>query len=39
MIKDLIDGLHHQEQIRNGNYQPSMTELMVTGVHAYHNLA
>ena len=39
MIQDLIDGLHHQEQIRNGNdHQPSMTELTVTGVHAYHNL-
>ncbi len=38
MIKDLMDGLHHQEQIRNGNDQPSMTELTVTGVHAHHNL-
>lgn len=39
MIKSLLDGLHHQEQIRNGNDEPSMTELMVTGVHVHHNLA
>ena len=39
MIKDLLDGLHHQEQIRNdNNHQPSTTALTVTGVHAYHNL-
>jgi hypothetical protein len=39
MIKNLLDGLHHSEQIRNGDEQPSMTELMVTGVYVHHNLA
>ena len=38
LIRDLLDGLHHQELIGSGDNQPSMTELMVTGVHAYHNL-
>ncbi|AGB24298.1 hypothetical protein Mycsm_04041 [Mycobacterium sp. JS623] len=38
-IKNLLDGLHHSEQIRNGDDQPSMTEATVTGVHVYHNLA
>jgi len=39
MIKNLLDGLNHQEQIRNGDDEPSMTELTITGVHVYHNLA
>jgi hypothetical protein len=39
LIKNLVDGLHHQEQIRNGNGQPSMTESTITGMHLYHNLA
>jgi len=39
LIKNLLDGLHHLEQIRNGDAQPSMTESTVTGVHMYHNLA
>jgi demethylmacrocin O-methyltransferase len=39
LVKNLVDGLHHQEQIRNGNGQPSMTELTITGMHLYHNLA
>jgi SAM-dependent methyltransferase len=39
MIKNLLDGLHHSEQVRNGSDQPSMTESTVTGVHVYHNLA
>jgi len=39
MIKSLLDGLNHQEQIRDGNQAPSMTELMVTGVHLHHSLA
>lgn len=38
MIKNLLDGLHHREQIGSGDNQPSMTESLVTGVHAYHNL-
>ncbi len=39
MIKDLLDGLHHSEQIRGSDNQPTMTELSITGVHVYHNLA
>jgi demethylmacrocin O-methyltransferase len=39
LIKSLVDGLHHQEQLRQANDQPSMTELSITGVHLYHNLA
>ena len=35
----LLDALNHQEQIRNGNDGPSMTELTVTAVHLHHNLA
>lgn len=38
LIKDLLDGLHHQERIGSGDIQPSLTESTVTGVHAYHNL-
>ncbi|MFI5508052.1 class I SAM-dependent methyltransferase [Mycobacterium sp. NPDC051804] len=38
LIKDLLDGLHHQERIGSADNQPSMTESMVTGVHVYHNL-
>jgi hypothetical protein len=39
MIKGLLDGLDYQEQIRNGTGEPSMTDLMVTGVHVHHNFA
>ena len=39
MLKDLLDGLHHREQIRGSDDQPTMTELSITGVHVYHNLA
>jgi demethylmacrocin O-methyltransferase len=39
MIKNLLDDVHHNEQIRDGNDERSMTELMVTGVHVHHNLA
>ena len=39
MIKTLLDGLNHQEQIRDNDRQPSITELTVTGVHIHHNLA
>ena len=38
-IKSLVDGLHHSEQIRNGNDEPSQTDLTITGVHVHHNLA
>ena len=39
MVKNLLDDLHHNEQIRNGNDERSSTELTVTGVHVHHNLA
>jgi len=39
MLKDLLDGLHHREQIRDADDQPTTTELSITGVHLYHNLA
>jgi MycE methyltransferase N-terminal len=39
MIKNLLDDLHHSEQIRDGDDKRSMTELTVTGVHVHHNLA
>jgi len=39
MIKNLLDDLHHSEQIRDANDEPSMTESTVTGVHVHHNLA
>ena len=38
-IKALVDGLHHAEQIRDENDQPSATEATITGMHLYHNLA
>ncbi|MEB3049487.1 class I SAM-dependent methyltransferase [Mycolicibacter sp. MYC123] len=39
MIKSLLDGLNHQEQMRESDHEPSTTELTVTGVHVHHNLA
>lgn len=39
LIKDLVDGLHHAEQIRGDDAAPSRTESTVTGMHVYHNLA
>lgn len=39
MIQSLLDGLNHQERMRDGNQEPSMTELTVTGFHPRHNLA
>ena len=39
MLKDLLDGLHHSEQLRGSDDQPTTTELSITGVHVYHNLA
>lgn len=39
MLKDLLDGLHHQERIRDGGAQPTTTESTITGLHLYHNLA
>jgi hypothetical protein len=39
MVKSLLDGLNHEEQIRGSDCKPSMTELTVTGVHVHHDLA
>jgi demethylmacrocin O-methyltransferase len=39
LIKDLIDGLHHREELRAADHPPSATEQTVTGLHVYHNLA
>lgn len=39
MVKSLLDGLNHQEQMRGSDHKPSTTELTVTGVHVHHNLA
>ena len=38
MVKDLLDGINHQEQMRSGDHRPTPTELAVTGVHAHHNI-
>jgi demethylmacrocin O-methyltransferase len=39
LVKSLLDGLNHQEQIRAADRSPSTTELTVTGVHVHHNIA
>ncbi|MCV6968698.1 hypothetical protein AWB93_12430 [Mycobacterium bohemicum] len=39
MVKSLLDGLNHQQHMRDGNREPSMTELTVTGAHIQHDLA
>ena len=35
----VVDDLNHQEQLRTGSHEPSMTESMVTAVHLHHSLA
>jgi len=37
MVKGLLDGLNHEEFLDDA-YEPSYTDLHVTGVHCYHNL-
>jgi hypothetical protein len=37
MVKDLIDGLNHEELLVEG-YEPSYTDTHVRAVHCYHNL-
>ena len=37
MVKRLLDGLNHEEFLDDA-YEPSYTDLHVTGVHCYHNL-
>ena len=38
LVKRLADGLNHAEFIRPG-YQPTFTDLNVSSLHVYHNLA
>jgi hypothetical protein len=38
MVKALLDGLNHQEQIRPEELSPTAVERTVTAVHAHHNL-
>jgi demethylmacrocin O-methyltransferase len=37
LVKDLLDGLHHEEFVEE-SYEPSYSDLHVVGVHGYHNL-
>lgn len=37
LVKDLIDGLNHEEFLLEG-YEPSYTDRWVKAVHCYHNL-
>ncbi len=37
IVKSLLDGLNHKQQIRRSDCEPFLTELTVTGVH--HDLA
>lgn len=39
LVKELLDGLNHQEQIRTTSQVPSPIESTVTGVHVHHNMA
>lgn len=38
LIKDLVDGLNYEEFV-DESYQPTYSDMHVTEVHAYHNLA
>ncbi len=38
LVKDLLDGLHHEEFVDEPPYEPTYTDLHVVGVHVYHNL-
>lgn len=38
LVKSLVDGVHHQERMPDSG-EPSATDLSVTGLHVYHNLA
>lgn len=37
-LKTLIDGLHHQDQVRAEPHEPSDIEVGVTAIHLYHNM-
>lgn len=36
--KTLVDGLNHQELVRTEAYEPSLTDLTISGLHVHHNL-
>ncbi|MEU7146032.1 class I SAM-dependent methyltransferase [Nocardia sp. NPDC046473] len=38
-LKTLIDGLHHQDQLRASPHEPADLERGVTAIHLYHNIA
>lgn len=38
LVKQLIDGLNHQDLVRDGEYEPTYTDRTVTGVFAHHNM-
>ncbi|MEV0384948.1 class I SAM-dependent methyltransferase [Nonomuraea sp. NPDC050643] len=38
-IKELLDGLNHQQLVRDGAYEPSLTDRTVSGLSLYHNIA
>lgn len=38
-IKTLVDGLNHQEMVRESEYKPSLTDRTVAAVHLHHNIA
>jgi hypothetical protein len=38
-LKNLVDGLHYQERLTPKIYKPSFSDLAVTAVHFYHNIA
>jgi demethylmacrocin O-methyltransferase len=38
-VKTLLDGLNHQQHIREGEYEPTLTDRTVSGVSMHHNIA
>ena len=38
-VKTLLDGLNHQHIMRAGEYEPTLTDRTVSGVHMHHNIA
>ncbi|HKT01917.1 MAG TPA: class I SAM-dependent methyltransferase [Rugosimonospora sp.] len=37
-VKTLLDGLHHQELVRDADYEPTLTEQTVSSVCMHHNI-
>ena len=38
-VKTLLDGLNHQQLVRDGEYEPTLTDRTVSGVCVHHNIA